>query len=160
MLQIAQSWNGKEHTRFSKLDIPNIKKMMLFEWATSPVFNLDLVGLFGYNPGCVDGFSLFGGQMYQPKSHHGNRDCIMEKLEPTTCEKQSVENNDVIDIDAADHSDEELIQTKRAPKRAKKWSASVEVLKPCHFQNIENARLLRQFILSELAKDKHKKLVF
>lgn len=157
MLQIAKSWNGKEHTKFTYRDIPNIKRMMLFEWATSSVFSLNLEDLFGYNPGCADGFSLFGGQMYQPKAHHGNGDCIMETFEPTTSEKQPVEEIDVINLEDESHSSGELNQTKKTHKKSKKWSASVEELKPCDFKNIENARLLRQFILSDIAKEMHNK---
>jgi hypothetical protein len=51
MLQTVNSWDGRNLTDFSCKDIPNMKKMMLFDWAMSGKLNTDFVNLFGFHPG-------------------------------------------------------------------------------------------------------------
>ena len=50
MLQIAMSWDGEQHTKFTCNDIPNMKKMMLWRWIMSPYFTVKFEELFGYDP--------------------------------------------------------------------------------------------------------------
>ena len=49
-----------------------------------------------------------------------------------------------------------VTSTKRAPKRPKKWCGSVEKLRPRQFPHLQSARLLRDFIISDYAKEKYK----
>lgn len=49
-----------------------------------------------------------------------------------------------------------LLSNERAPKKAKKWSQPVEQLRPVEYSNIQNARLLKDFMLSKHAIQKYK----
>jgi hypothetical protein len=51
MLQTVNSWDGRNLTDFSCKDIPNMKKIMLFNWAMSGKLNTEFVKLFGFHPG-------------------------------------------------------------------------------------------------------------
>lgn len=53
-----------------------------------------------------------------------------------------------------------VISTKRASKRAKKWSLPVEALRPGKFLHLHKARLLKNFILSKHGREKFRELVF
>ncbi|KAM0902651.1 hypothetical protein ACQ4PT_019177 [Festuca glaucescens] len=48
-----------------------------------------------------------------------------------------------------------ITTTRRAPKRPKKWSGPVEILKPGEFKHLKNARLLKDFMLSKHAVEKY-----
>jgi hypothetical protein len=48
-----------------------------------------------------------------------------------------------------------ITTTKRAPRRPKKWSGPVEILKPGEFNQLKNARLLKDFMLSKHGVEKY-----
>ena len=50
MLEIAISWDGEQYTDFTYKDIPNMKKMKLWSWVSSPLFSVQFEKLFGYDP--------------------------------------------------------------------------------------------------------------
>ena len=52
-----------------------------------------------------------------------------------------------------------LMSNERAPKKAKKWSQPVEQLRPVEYSNIQNSRLLKDFMLSKHAIQKYKECV-
>jgi hypothetical protein len=51
LLVAVDSWDGISLTDFTYKDIPNIKKIMLFSWMTTNLYQVDFYELFGYKPG-------------------------------------------------------------------------------------------------------------
>jgi cytochrome c oxidase subunit IV len=51
LLVAVDSWDGISLTDFTYKDIPNIKKIMLFSWMTTNLYQVDFYELFSYKPG-------------------------------------------------------------------------------------------------------------